>query len=309
MIRQGARFWFAIVLAGVVAYAASRAREPGKYRADANLVLVGATVVDGHNRVVRGLTQGDFRLFEDSAEQKIVSFSEEDLPVSVAIVFDISGSMAGKLPGTRGALAALLQTSNPEDEYCLISFGERPEIAVPWTRSDGEILSRVLSTRSNGRTALLDAVALGIEQLHRSRNARRALVIFSDGGDNYSRITENHLFRVLEETDVRVYAVDMRPWVDPALERAPEEIAGPNLLTELCDLAGGQYFAPEGRPGVEKVADRIGKELRSQYVLGYSPARLTNDGKLHRVQLKVVSQGGGRKLSVYARRGYRAPAE
>jgi Ca-activated chloride channel family protein len=309
MIRQGARFGFAIVLAGVVAYAASRAREPGKYRADANLVLVGATVVDGHSRVVRGLTQSDFRLFEDAAEQKIVSFSEEDLPVSIAIVFDISGSMANKLPGTRGALGALLQTSNPEDEYCLISFGERPEIAVPWTGSDGEILSRVLSTRSNGRTALLDAVALGIEQLHRSHNARRALVIFSDGGDNYSRITENHLFRVLEETDVRVYAVDMRPWVDPALERAPEEIAGPNLLTELCDRAGGRYFAPEGRPDIEKVADRIGKELRSQYVLGYSPARLTNDGKLHRVQLKVVSQGGGHKLSVYARRGYRAPAE
>jgi Ca-activated chloride channel family protein len=307
MIRQGTRFGFAIVLAGVVAYAASRAREPGKYRADANLVLVDATVVDGHNRVVRGLAQSDFRLFEDAAEQKIASFSEEDLPVSVAIVFDTSGSMAGKLPGTRGALAELLQTSNPEDEYCLIAFGERPEIAVPWTRSDGEVLSRVLSTRSNGRTALLDAVALGIEQLRRSHNQRRALVIFSDGGDNYSRITGNHLFRVLEETDVRVYAVDMRPWVDPTLERAPEEIAGPNLLTELCDRAGGQYFAPEGRPGMEKVADRIGKELRSEYVLGYSPARLTNDGKLHRVQLKVVSQG--RKLSVYARRGYRAPAE
>jgi Ca-activated chloride channel family protein len=309
MIRQRARFQFTVMLACVTVAAASEATGRAQFRADANVVLVGATVLDRHNRVVRGLTQADFHLFEDAAEQRIVYFGEDDLPVSLAIVFDTSGSMEGKLSNTRGALAALLETSNPEDEFCLITFADRPKIAVPWSTSQGEIRDRVLSIRSNGRTALLDAVQMGIEQLRRSRNPRRALVIFSDGGDNYSRITERRLAGLLEEADVQMYAVNMMPpdagW---GADRAPEEIVGQNLLAELCERASGRYFPLDGQRDLKKVADQIGKELRSQYVLGYTPTRPARDGKFHRVQLKLLRGAGGQKLSVYWRRGYRAPS-
>lgn len=308
MIQQGVRFWFAITLACVTGHAATDAGRQASFRADANVVLVGATVLGNHNRVVHGLTQTDFRLFENAAEQRIVSFGEEDLPVSMAILFDTSGSMDGKLPNTRAALAALLETSNPEDEFSLITFADRPRIAVPWTTSPGEIANQVLFKKSNGRTALLDAVQMGIEQLRLSHNPRRALVIFSDGGDNFSRFSERHLFRLLEEADVQVYAVDMQSHANPGMDRADEEIAGPNLLAELCEHGSGRYFSPEGQRNIEQAADQIGQELRSQYVLGYAPSGLARDGKFHRVQLKVLRSAGGQRVSVYSRRGYRAPA-
>jgi len=278
------------------------------FRADANLVEVGATVLDGKNRVIRGLTQGDFRLFEDGAEQKIQYFSEEDLPVSLAIVFDLSGSMTAQMANARSALAALLRTSNPEDEYCLITFADRPQIAVPWTSSEGDIGESVLHARSNGRTALLDGVQMGLGELRKRQHPRRALVIFSDGGDNYSRVSERGLFRMLEEADVQVYAVGLPDpgvrWVRPA----EEVVAGPNLLEELCQHGGGRYLSVEGGRDLGKAADQIGREIRSQYVLGYAPAQRGEDGKFRRLQVKVRRQPGSPRVTVYSRRGYQAPS-
>ncbi len=308
MIQQGVRYWFAIMLACVTAYGANDAARPANFRSDANVVLVGATVLGSHNRVVRGLTQTDFRLFENATEQRIVSFGEVDLPVSMAILFDTSGSMEGQLPNARAALAALLETSNHDDEFSLVTFADQPRIAVPWNRSPGDIAGQVLFNKSSGRTALLDAVQMGVEQLRQSHNPRRALVIFSDGGDNFSRLSERRLVRLIEEADVQVYAVDMQTHGNPGMDRADEEVAGPSLLAELCEHGSGRYFAPEGQRSIERAADQIGKELRSQYLLGYAPSEPTRDGKFHRVQLKVLRPAGSQRVSVYFRRGYRAPA-
>jgi hypothetical protein len=173
---NGLQFRFALVFAlgPLTASGSTAVPQPGQFRADASVVLIGATVLDTHDRLVRGLTRQDFRLFDDKIEQTIRYFGEEDVPLSLAVVFDTSGSMAGKLAGMRGALSAVMETSNPEDEFCLIAFAERPELVVPWTADAAEVQNRILSRPAHGRTALLDAIEAGLRQLRQSHNPRAA---------------------------------------------------------------------------------------------------------------------------------------
>ena len=299
------RCGLAFVLASIAARGATEVAQPTHFRADATIVLIGATVVDTHDRLVRGLRREDFRLFEDKIEQTIRYFGEEEVPLSLAVVFDTSGSMTGKVASMRGALAAVLATSNPDDEFCLIAFADHPEVVVPWTSDVAEVQNGAFSRPAHGRTALLDAIAVAMRQLRRSRNPRRAMVVFSDGGDNYSRFSERALVRQLEEADVQLYAIDTSEFLSPP-DRPAEEVAGPNLLSELCDHAAGRYFQLSDAHDPERVAERVSRELRSQYVLGYSPSNHAEDGKFHRLQLKVERRPGTH-LSVRWRHGYRAP--
>jgi Ca-activated chloride channel family protein len=305
MNRLHIRCGLVFLLASMGAQGASDALQPGHFRADASVVLIGATVVDNHDRLVRGLTREDFRLFEDKVEQTIRYFGEEDVPLSLAVVFDTSGSMAAKLASMRGALAAVLETSNPEDEFCLIAFAERPEVLVPWTADAAEVQNRVIAMPAHGRTALLDAIGAGLRQFGKSHNPRRAIVVFSDGGDNFSRLSERMLAHQLEEADVQIYAIDTSEFLSVP-NHSFEEMVGPNLLAELCGHAAGQYFQLSDPRDPARVAERVSRELRSQYVLGYSPSSHAGDGKFHRLQLKMQPRSG-RHLSVRWRHGYRAP--
>jgi VWFA-related protein len=170
------------------------------------------------------------------------------------------------------------------------------------------IREQSLVTRSDGQTALLDAIRMAIDQLHGRTNPRRAIVIFSDGGENSSRVTVRGLLGVLDELDARLYAVNFPDagarWASPA----EEVVEGPDLLDELCARAGGRYFAVHDREELDRVADRVGKELRAQYVLGYLPSQLEHDGRRHRIDLNVRPRAEGEKLTVFWRRAYRAPA-
>jgi Ca-activated chloride channel family protein len=295
----------AFLLATLPARGSSEMEQGGRFRADATVVLLGATVVDTHDRLVRGLTRGDFRLFEDKVEQSIRYFGEEDVPLSLAVVFDTSGSMAGKLAGMRSSLRAVLEGSNPEDEFCLITFADRSEVAVPWTADPGEVANRVLTRPARGRTALVDAIEAGLRQIRQSHNLRRAMVVFSDGSDNFSRLSARALARQLEEANVQLYAIDASQFLAPP-DRPAEEMAEPNLLAELCDRAAGRYLPFDGLHDFEQVAQRVSRELRSQYVLGYTPSSQA-DGKFHRLQLKIEHRSGSPRLSVRWRHGYRAP--
>ncbi len=279
-----------------------------QFRAEANIVLINATILDPHERPVRGLSRNNFHVFEGKSEQAITYFGEEDVPLSLVVLMDTSGSMDGKLSGARGALDAVLRDSNDDDEFSLITFSEHPQVTVPWTNSPAQIENSVLMDRAHGRTSLLDAMELGIQQLRHAKNPRRALVILSDGGDNFSRYTERQLNRIIDEADVQMYAIDMP---DPAVlrERSPEVFSGPDLLSRLCDRAGGRYYQVGGDKQLAATADQIGKELRSQYVLGFAPSTGGDDGKFHHVRLQVSRPEGSPKLSVYWRRGYRAPSE
>ncbi len=302
------RFGLASLLLCVVVPTLPAQTRGAQFHADANVVLINATVLDRHQRPVRGLSRDSFHIFEDGSEQTINYFGEEDVPLSLAVLLDVSGSMKGKIAGARRALSAVLSNSNEADEFSLITFAERPRVTVPWTTAPAEIQNAVLMDQAHGRTSLLDAIALGIRQLRQSKNPRRALVVLSDGGDNFSSYTERQLSSMLDEADVQMYAIEMS---DTGFlpEESAEVFAGPDLLSRLCGRTGGRYLEVQTGRQLAAAADRLGKELRSQYVLGYAPPKGSADGKFHHVRVQVSRPPGSPKLSVYWRQGYRAPPE
>ena len=180
---------------------------PGKViRTDVDLALVNVTVTDPYNRLVTGLEQDNFRVSEDGTEQEIVSFSSEDVPISIGVIFDFSGSMSNKVDKAREAAVQFFKTANPQDEFFLVSFNERAELTSTFTNSVEDLQSRMMLTAPKGRTALLDAIYLGLSQMRGAHNAKRALLILSDGGDNHSRYNENDIKRLVKEADTQPYA-------------------------------------------------------------------------------------------------------
>jgi VWFA-related protein len=272
-------------------------------RVDLNLVLVPVTVCDAMNRPVTGLEKEHFRVFDDNVEQTVTAFAQEDAPVAVGLVFDTSGSMGTKLRLSRQAAAAFFQTANPEDEFFLVEFSDRPKLVVPTTRNAQEIQNQLTFSQSKGRTALLDAVILAMHELKKSPISRKALLIISDGGDNCSRYTESELKNMVREGDVIIYAIGIY-----GNAATPEEVAGPELLTEVAEQSGGRQLPAQG-PDIPDIAAKIGVELRNRYVLGYSPSARHRDGRYHPVQVKIVPPRGLPTLRAFWRRGYYAPSE
>src|SRR5450755_3052667 len=201
-------------------------------RVDTMVVQIPVTVTDQLNRFVTGLEKENFRIFEDKSEQNVSYFSSEDAPLSVGIVFDTSGSMGAKLDKSREAVAQFFKTANPEDEFFLVEFNDRPELVNPFTSSLEEIQNKLTFTQSKGRTALLDAVYLGLHTMKKGRNARKALLIISDGGDNSSRYTESEIKNLVREADVQIYAIGIFE-SGAGRGRTAEELAGPGLLQEI----------------------------------------------------------------------------
>jgi VWFA-related protein len=269
------------------------------FRVDSNLVLIPVSVTDARNHAITGLAPGVFRVFDDKTEQTVVHFAREDAPLSVGIVFDLSGSMKDKLEKSREALAEFLRGANPEDEFCLVEFSNRARLTVPFTSDAGAVVERLRHAEPHGRTALLDAVYLAMNSMKHARYARRALLILSDGGDNDSRYTQAEMLRRVREADLWIYAMGI---YDSNTAMLPEE-ARParDLLEALAEESGGRHYAVESAAELPAVAARIGLELRNQYVLGYRPGDNRRDGKYHRVQVKVVE---GRHLTVSWRPGY-----
>jgi VWFA-related protein len=266
------------------------------------------TVTDPLNRFVTGLEREHFRLFEDKVEQQVTHFASEDAPLSVGLVFDASGSMGSKLTKSRQAAAQFFKTANPEDEFFLIQFSDRPELAVPFTTNTEEIQNRLAFTNSKGRTALLDAIYLAMNQMKKARNPRKAVLVISDGGDNSSRYTQTEIRNVVREADVQIYAIGI---FEPASSRSrtAEELSGPGLLTEVAEQTGGRHFPVENLNELPDIAAKVGIELRNQYVLGYTPSNRQRDGKYRRVVIKVVQPRGLPPLRAFWRLGYYAPSQ
>lgn len=277
-------------------------------RVESTLVLIPVTVVDSMNRFVTGLEQEHFKLFEDNQAQTIVSFSSEDTPVSVGIVFDCSGSMGDKLQKSREAVAQFVKRANPEDEFFLVEFSDAANLIQDFTMSPEEIQNRLAFTQSKGRTALLDAVYRAIHETKKARNPRKALLIISDGGDNNSRYTEGEIKNLVKEADVQIYAIGIYEPIG-ARSRTPEELMGPGLLTQIAEQTGGRQYAIENVNELADVATKIGVELRNQYILGYAPRNQQRDGKYRRVQVKLNQPKGLPPLRAYWRMGYYAPTE
>jgi Ca-activated chloride channel family protein len=277
-------------------------------RIDTTLVLVPVAVNDPMGRFVTGLDKENFKVFEDKAEQEIKQFSSEDAPMSVGLVFDTSGSMGQKLNTSRKAVAEFLKTANPQDEFFLIQFNDRPELAVPFTPDTEEIQNRLTFMQSKGRTALLDGIYMAMNTMKKARNPRKAILIISDGGDNSSRYTESEVKNAVREADVQIYAIGI---FEPMASRGrtPEEMSGPALLGEISEQTGGRHFAVDNLSELPDVAAKIGIELHNQYVLGYSPKNAVRDGKYRRIQVRLVKTVGLPQLKAIFRTGYYAPTQ
>lgn len=277
-------------------------------RIDTTVVQIPVTVTDQLNRFVTGLEKENFRVFEDKAEQKVSYFSSEDAPLSVGIVFDTSGSMGQKLAKSREAVSQFFKTANPEDEFFLVEFNDRPELINGFTSSLEEIQNKLTFTQSKGRTALLDAVYLALHTMHKAHNPRKALLIISDGGDNSSRYTESEIKSLVREADVQIYAIGIFEPIG-SRGRTAEELSGPGLLSEIAEQTGGRHFPVENLNDLPDIAAKIGIELRNEYLLGYTPSNGDRDGKYRRVKVQLVQPRGLPPLRASWRLGYYAPTQ
>lgn len=276
-------------------------------KVDVELALVSVTVTDPMGRMVTGLNKDHFEVIEDKKQQEVVHFGAEDSALSLAVVFDASGSMGYKMSKAREAVAQFFKTANPEDEFFLVQFNSRPEMVTGFTKSLEEIQNRLTFVQSKGQTALLDAIYLALNQMKEAKNTQKAVLVISDGGDNSSRYTPREIKRLVRESDVQIYAIGIyEPFSSRG--RTPEESSGPGLLTEIAESTGGRQFAVQNVNELPDIAEKIGIELRNQYVLGYVPTNIAKDGKWRRVKVEVKKIRGMPVLRPYYRNGYYAPA-
>jgi Ca-activated chloride channel homolog len=309
---------FATVLLGQSDPKDSIVKDATAFRADSTLVLVPVSVTDPSNRYVLGLAKQDFRLFEDDVEQKITHFSNEDAALSIGLLVDTSGSMGAKLDTSRRAVAEFMKTLNASDEAFLVHFSDQAQLAVPLTSDAGAIESSMTSATSGGLTALLDAVHLGLQQMKRAKNPRKALLIISDGGDNNSRYTSTQISDLVREADVQIYAMGVfEPTLAMGLgalgaagtKLGAAEMDGPRLLSAIAEQTGGRALAATNLRELPGIAERIGIELRNQYVLAYSPQNSNHDGKYRKIEVKLQQPKALPALKARWRLGYYAPSE
>ena len=281
---------------------------PSPIQVNVNMVLVTVTVTDPYDRIVTGLGRDHFKISDERVQQKIASFSTEDSPISVGLVFDSSGSMGSKIQKSKEASLQFFKTSNPQDEFFLIHFSDRPNFVSHFTSTYEDILERLLFVESTGRTALLDAMYLGLNEMKKASTPRKALLVMSDGGDNHSRYTERDVKRAVKESDVQIYAVGI---FEPMASRArtPEEAEGPGLLADLSEVSGGRMFIVDDANELPDIVEKISIELRNQYLIGYRPSNLVHDGRWRRIKVKLRPPPGLPPLQVYARTGYYAPTQ
>ncbi|HEX8142911.1 MAG TPA: VWA domain-containing protein [Pyrinomonadaceae bacterium] len=269
-----------------------------------DLITLTVTVTDAYGRYVSGLEKKHFTIFDDKVQQEIAFFSDDDAPVSVGVIFDVSGSMSGdKIRKAREALARFIQTSHNSDEYFLIGFNNRAQLLLDRTRDGNAVLNKLTFIDPKSNTALYDACYLGVEKVSRGTHPKRALLLISDGQDNDSRYTFSEVRRLLKESDVVLYSIGILGGGDPGSSLGVE---GQSILDELSSVSGGKAFFPNTAPEMDEIFEKIALELRHQYSIGYRPANFTNDGKWHKIKVKVQPPRGLPRLSVRSREGYYA---
>lgn len=242
-------------------------------RVDTKLVLVPVTVEGDLHNPITGLEKGNFRIYENNIEQPITAFYTEEAPTALGFVFDTSGSMRSALPQGRVAANEFLGFANPEDEFCLVAFNDSPKMLVPLTSDTGNIRAEILLSKSNGSTALIDALYMALNEIKKSKKAKKALVLISDGGENNSRYISSEIKRFVRESDVLIYFAAM-----PATALAPSELYGREFVKQIAEMTGGHMYDGNAL-GLADIAVKIGAEQRNQYVIGYTPHDPNHDGR------------------------------
>lgn len=271
---------------------------------ETDLVTLTLTVTDYYGRYVSGLTKEAFTVYDDKKEQEITFFSDTDAPVSIGILFDVSGSMSGeKILKARNALERFIYTSHPRDEYYLIAFNKRAQLLMDRTRDGEAVLNKLTLVEPKHNTALYDACYLGVERVTRGTHQKKALLIISDGQDNASRYNFKEVRRLMKESDVVIYSVGIMDGRDAS---SMTGMQGQAFLDELSGVTGGKSFYPSSAVEMDEIFERIALELRHQYSVGYTPENFTPDGEWHRVKVKVKPPRGLPRLTVRHREGYYA---
>ncbi len=270
-----------------------------------DLVLVPVTVTDAKNHPIVGLEKQHFALSEDDIPQPIRYFSAEDAPTSLGVILDLSASMKNKIAIAREAVAEFFATANPQDDYFVVTFADRPALLADSTRSIGDIRQKLATAVPQGHTALLDAIYLGVEKMRHARHQRRALLVVSDGGDNHSRFNERELRRLVQEADVEIYAIG----IFEGIFKTPEEWYGKRTLQRITEATGGRTITVDNAAQLPDAAQAISEELRNQYILGYEPRHASGDGRLRRIRVKLTDAVNAATMAVYSKRGYFAGGE
>ncbi len=268
-----------------------------------NLVNMNVTVTDTHGRFVTGLRPEHFEIYDDKVKQQIDFFSDADAPVSLGVVYDVSGSMKSRLDRSIRALTRFFETAHQDDDFFLIAFNERASLVQDFTTSVDQLVSRLMLVDARKSTALYDAAYLAVEKVKQGRHPKKALLIISDGQDNNSRYTYKELRNRLKESDVIVYVIGI---TDPYQDSLAAY--GRSLLEEIARTTGGRAFFPMGynEPELMEICTRIALELRNQYAIGFYPTDASSEARWHKVKIKIRSPKGLGRLSVSYKDGYQS---
>ncbi|MDX2033016.1 MAG: VWA domain-containing protein [Blastocatellia bacterium] len=269
-----------------------------------SLVTLTATVTDRDGRAVTDLRPGEIEVYEDKVRQHVEFYGMADAPVSVGVIFDLSGSMSTQLARAREALTAFIETSHPQDDYFLIGFQKQVRLLAEF--GDGaSMLRRLAPADAHGSTALYDAIYMGMEKVKQGRHRKHALLVISDGQDNASRYDLDELRRRMRETDAQIYCIGVNQASTSDKAAWREERRGQMILDTIAQLTGGRSFFVHTAEALEEATTRVALELRQQYSLGYVPTNAQPDGRWRKIRLRVNRPA----LRVRTREGYFASLE
>jgi VWFA-related protein len=281
----------------------SQADNPFVISVHVNMVVLHATVLDHKNVLVSGLDKQNFQIFEDGVPQQIKYFRHEDIPVTVGLVIDNSGSMAPKRSDVIAAALAFARSSNPKDQIFVVNFNDKVSFALPektpFTDNVAQLEVALSTVAAIGQTALYDAVDVALNHLSKGDRDKKVLIIVSDGGDNASKHKLESILAMAKRSDAIIYSIGIYDEQD--------DDRNPGVLRRFAEETGGAIFLPESLKDVVPICERIAKDIRNQYTLAYVPSNKSQDGKYRIVQVKAEAPGRGR-LSVRTRLGYFAPS-
>jgi Ca-activated chloride channel homolog len=269
-----------------------------------NLVVLHTTVLDDRGKFVEGLTKDNFRVFEDKIEQKLDVFKREDIPVSMGLVIDNSGSMRDKRPRVNEAALTLVQSSNPSDEAFVVNFNDDfyLDLDKDFTNSVPELKEALERIDARGSTALYDAIIGSLDHLKKGHKEKKVLLIVTDGEDNTSRNSLEKTLREIQKTDTVIYTIGLL-----GQENKKSAKSAKRALSEIAAASGGLAFFPENVEDVHDICEQVAHDIRHQYTLGYYPSNTAKDGSFRSVRVDVIPPRGHGKLVARTRNGYYAP--
>ena len=283
----------------------NNSQQGGSIKVDVNLVVLHTTVVDDRGKFVDGLKEENFRVFEDKAEQKLSVFKREDVPVSMGLVIDNSGSMRDKRPRVNEAAVTLVQSSNPQDEAFVVNFNDDYylDLDKDFTNSIPELKEALERIDARGSTALYDAIIGSMDHLKKGHKDKKVLLVVTDGEDNVSRNTLEKTLREIQKANVVIYAIGL--FSDD--EKKSERKKAMRALKDISAASGGISYFPENVGDVHNICEQVARDIRNQYTLGYYPSNAKKDGTFRTVQVDVIPPRGKGKLTARTRNGYFAP--